>query len=45
MNLLIRPAIRTIALAACCLFMLGGCGDKHEPVKPTVVVPGAVISF
>jgi hypothetical protein len=30
---LIRPL--AIALAAC-LMLLGGCQDKHEPVKPTV---------
>lgn len=27
------------AVLACCLFMLGGCQDKHEPVKPTVFQP------
>jgi hypothetical protein len=24
------------ALAAACLLLLVACGDKHEPVKPTV---------
>lgn len=32
-----KPFVRTLtALAACTLLMLGGCQDKHEPVKPTV---------
>jgi len=33
------------AIAACCLLMLGGCQDKHKPIKPTVAVPGVVIGF
>lgn len=33
MNILLRAL--TGALAAC-LLMLGGCRDRHEPVKPTV---------
>lgn len=33
------------AIAACLLLMLGGCRDKHEPIKPTVAVPGVGIGF
>ena len=32
-----KPLIRPLAaVAACCLLMLAGCQDKHEPVKPPV---------
>ncbi|WP_267876893.1 hypothetical protein [Massilia atriviolacea] len=31
------------ALAACCMLLLAvaGCGDKHEPTKPTVSAPAS----
>jgi hypothetical protein len=29
------------ALLACAVVMLGGCQDKHEPVKPTVASASA----
>ncbi len=28
-------------LAALCLLLLAACGDKHEPVKPTVIILAA----
>jgi hypothetical protein len=32
-----KPFLRPLtAMAACCLLLLGGCQDRHEPVKPTV---------
>ena len=32
-----RPLLRPFAIVlAACLVLLGGCRDKHEPVKPTV---------
>ena len=34
MNQLLRPLCAVLAVA---MLMLGGCRDKHEPVKPTVV--------
>jgi hypothetical protein len=37
-----KPLIRPLAcLAACCLLLLGGCKNKHEPVKPTVATQPA----
>ena len=33
MNQLIRPLCAVLGAA---LLLLGGCRDKHEPVKPTV---------
>lgn len=29
-------SIRALAIAFACLALLGGCRDKHGPVKPTV---------
>ena len=32
-----RPMFRPLVIAlAACMLLLGGCRDKHEPVKPTV---------
>ena len=32
-----HPLIRPLAIVlAACLALLGGCGAKHAPVKPTV---------
>lgn len=32
-----HPVLRPLAVVlAACLALLGGCGDKHAPVKPTV---------
>jgi len=33
-----KPFFRTIAVFATCALMLGACQDKHEPLKPTVLV-------
>lgn len=43
MNLILRPLA---AFVTVCLFMLGGCEEKHEPVKPTVTahVIGAALA-
>ena len=38
MKSLIRPLA---SLVACCVLLLGGCKDKHEPVKPTVATQPA----
>ena len=35
MNQLIRPFCAVLAVA---MSMLGGCRDKHEPIKPTVAI-------
>lgn len=34
-----KTLIRPLTAVACCLFLLAGCQDKHEPVKPTVAAP------
>ena len=34
-----KPLIRPLTALACCLLLLAGCQDKHEPVKPTVAAP------
>lgn len=39
MNQLIRPLALVLATS---LLLLGGCRDKHEPVKPTVAASQAV---
>lgn len=42
MNQLLRTSTATLAATlAACLLMLGGCRDRHEPVKPTVAVASA----
>lgn len=28
--------MKPLIALACCLLLLGGCQDRHEPVKPTV---------
>ena len=33
-----KPLLRPLTLLVCCLLLLGGCRDKHDPVKPTVAV-------
>ncbi len=41
-----KPLIRPLGvLAACCLLLLGACRDKHDPLKPTVIHPGAVMNW
>jgi len=34
-----KTLIRPLTALACCLLLLAGCRDKHEPVKPTVAAP------
>ena len=36
------PSIRALAIALACLALLGGCRDKHEPVKPTVIASSVI---
>jgi hypothetical protein len=36
-----RPRHAWQLLAAVCLLLLAACGDKHEPVKPTVIILAA----
>ena len=40
MTFLIEAAMKTplrpFTVLVCCLLLLGGCQDKHDPVKPTV---------
>ena len=41
-----KPLIRPLgALAVCTLLLLGGCRDRHDPVKPTVTISGVVIGL
>ena len=39
-----KPYVRPFTtLAACCLlWVAAGCGDKHEPTKPTVIAAAVI---
>lgn len=38
-----NPAMVLRAVAVVCLLTLSACGDKHEPVKPTVLIDGQLV--
>ena len=33
-----KTPLRPLTVLVCCLLHLGGCRDKHDPVKPTVAI-------
>ena len=33
-----KTPLRPLTALVCCLLLLSGCRDKHDPVKPTVAI-------